>query len=80
MKNSEENTIRIRALWTLYGPRFHHAGRNTDCVRPHDSWTLAAYDLICWIERNHSGKSPVFYGPEAKAAEEGWRTAMKKSK
>lgn len=66
------NTIRIRALWTLYGPRYHHAGRNTDCVSNTDSWEIAAYDLQRWLERHHPGTTPEFYGPDAKSAQEGW--------
>jgi len=70
-------TIRIRALWTNYGPRFHHAGKNTDCVSDHNSWTLAAYDLDKWIERNHPGATPLFYGPCADFAQEGWEHSQK---
>ena len=69
MKNNE---IRIKAMWTNYGPRYHFKGRNTDCVSDHDSWQLAAYDLERWIERNHPGSTPIFYGPSAESAKEGW--------
>jgi hypothetical protein len=64
-------TIRIKAFWSNYGPRFHHSGKNTDCVSG-DSWETAAYDLDRWIERNHPGKTPVFYGPSAASAKQGW--------
>jgi hypothetical protein len=66
------DTIKIKALWTNYGPRFHHAGKNTDCVSDTDSWAIAAYDLDRWIERNHPGKTPVFCGPSAASAKQGW--------
>jgi hypothetical protein len=66
------NTIRIKAFWSNYGPRFHHAGKNTDCMRDHDSWDQAAYDLDRWIERNYPGATPVFYGKSAEFAKESW--------
>lgn len=69
MKNNE---IKIKALWTQYGPRFHYKNRNTDCVSDHDSWVLAAYDLEMWIARNFPGANPVFSGPSAKSAQDGW--------
>jgi hypothetical protein len=72
MTATDTTTIKIKALWTNYGPRFHHAGKNTDCVSDTDSWTIAAYDLDRWIERNHPGKTPVFYGPSAASAKQGW--------
>jgi len=67
-----ESQIRIKALWTQYGPRFHYENRNTDCVSDHDSWILAGYDLQGWLDRNHAGKTPIFYGPSAESAQIGW--------
>ena len=69
---SANNEIRIKAVWTNYGPRYHHAGKNTQCMGDTDSWVIAAHGLERWIERNHPGKTPVFYGPSAKCAQEGW--------
>jgi hypothetical protein len=69
--------IRIKALWTMFGPRFHYAGRNTDSVGDHSSWTLAGYDLQKWIDRNHPGTTPTFYGPCATSAAEGWNESNK---
>ncbi len=66
------HTIKIKAFWTNYGPRFHHAGKNTDCVSDCDSWEIAVYDLDRWIERNHPGKTPVFTGSSAEFAAEAW--------
>lgn len=71
-------TIRIKAIWTQYGPRYQHAGRNTDCVGDTDSWTIAAFSLAKWIEWNHPGCVPEFYGASAKSAKEGWADAWQK--
>jgi hypothetical protein len=64
--------IRIKALWTQYGPRFHHKNRNTDCVSDCDSWILAGHDLQNWLDRHHAGKTPIFYGPSEESARIGW--------
>jgi hypothetical protein len=69
--------IRIKAMWTMYGPRFHHAGKNTDCVGDHSSWTLAGYDLQKWMTRNHPGARPIFYGPCATSAFYSWEESNK---
>ena len=74
---TDTNQIKIKAMWTHYGPRFHHAGKNTDCVSDHSSWTLAGYDLQNWIQRNHPGATPVFYGPSAESAKQGWEESNK---
>lgn len=71
-----EKVIRIKAIWTQYGPRYHHAGRNTDCVGDTDSWTIAAFSLAKWIEWNHPGCVPEFYGASALSAQEGWAEAL----
>jgi hypothetical protein len=65
-------TIRIKAFWSAYGPRFHHSGKNTDCAGDCDSWTVAVDGLERWIARNHPGKTPVFYGTSAEFAKEEW--------
>jgi len=66
-------TIRIKAFWTNYGPRFHCGGKNTDCVSDCDSWEVAVYDLDRWIERNHPGATPVFYGAHGEFGAEAWK-------
>lgn len=70
-------TIKIKAQWTQYGPRFQHKGRRTDCESDADSWAIAAYGLMRWIENNHPNATPEFYGPSAESAKEGWIKANK---
>jgi hypothetical protein len=71
--------ISIKAMWPIESdkPVFCFAGKNIECVGDHSSWTLAGYDLQKWMNRNHPGAQPIFYGPCATSAFYSWEEANK---
>jgi hypothetical protein len=59
--------MRIKAFWSMYGPRVHRSGRNLDCGSDDrgDSWNGAAYWLLRLLEREGYTGPIEFYGPSA---------------
>lgn len=69
---SETKPIRIKAFWSIYGPKFQMGGKRIDCVSDTSLWSVAVSDLDSWIDRNHPGASVEFYGTSAEFAKKEW--------
>ena len=62
--------IRIKAFWSIYGPKLQMSGRRLDIVSDTDSFSQVAYDVTVWAERSGIDPKDIeFYGPCAKMLE-----------
>ena len=64
--------LTIKAKWTQYGPSYYQGTKRLDIVSNVNTWELAAFDLLSWLDRIEFTGEVEFVGPSAESAKQGF--------